>query len=357
MNIVWFVAGLVALIVGAELLVRGASRLAITAGITPLVVGLTVVAFGTSSPEVAVSIGAVLEGKTDIAIGNVVGSNIFNVLFILGISALIAPLIVHLQIIKQEVPIMMGASALLVAMIQDGTLSRIESAILLALLLVYTAFLIAQSRKNTEAVQDEYDAEMPKSQWDSHWAVQAGLVIGGLVLLVYGSEWLVTAAVAFAKSMGVSDLVIALTIVAAGTSLPEVATSVTAALRGERDIAVGNVIGSSTFNILGSLGLSGVVGAAGLTISPSVLAFDAWVMLAVAVACVPIFLTGREIARWEGGVFIGYYAAYTAYLILASQQHDALPMFSNVMLWYVVPITLVTVAVSLIRHNHKRGLT
>ena len=167
---------------------------------------------------------------------------------------------------------------------------------------------------------------------------------------MFGSEWLVTAAVAFAKSLGVSDLVIGLTIVAAGTSMPEVATSITAAIKGERDIAVGNVVGSNTFNILGCLGLSGLFsGDAGLVIAPSLLAFDIWVMLAVALACLPVFMTGREIARWEGGVFVAYYAAYVAYLILAAQQHDALGAFSNVMLAFVLPITVITLVVVMLR--------
>jgi cation:H+ antiporter len=179
--------------------------------------------------------------------------------------------------------------------------------------------------------------------------VQVGLVAAGLVLLVIGSDWLVTASIAFAKAMGVSDLIIGLTIVAAGTSMPEVATSITAAIKGERDIAVGNVVGSNTFNILGCLGLAGLVAPGGLPLAPSLLSFDIWVMLAVALACLPVFFTGREIARWEGAVFVGYYVAYVAYLILAAQQHDALPLFSQVMLMFVVPLTVVTLIALMIR--------
>jgi cation:H+ antiporter len=316
-------------------------------------VGLTIVAFGTSSPEVAVSVGAALEGQTDIAVGNVVGSNIFNVLFILGASALIVPLLVHVQLIRQEVPIMIGASLLLVALGFDGRLTRLDAALLFGLLVVYTVFLIVQSRRQTQEAVAELTAELPQSAaWGRHWAVQVALVVAGLVLLVLGSDWLVTAAVAFARSLGVSDLVIGLTIVAAGTSMPEVATSITAAIKGERDIAVGNVVGSNTFNILGCLGLAGLVAPSGLPLAPSVLTFDIWVMLAVAIACLPVFFTGREIARWEGAVFLGYYAAYVAYLILAAQQHDALPAFSNVMLVFVIPLTLATLIAVLVR---KRG--
>jgi cation:H+ antiporter len=353
MNVLLFVGGLVLLVLGANLLVRGASKLALSFGISPLVVGLTIVAFGTSAPEVAVSVGAVLDGKTDIAIGNVVGSNIFNVLFILGISALIAPLVVNIQLIRQEVPIMIGASLLLLALGLDGRLSMWDGGFLFLLLVAYTVFLVVQSRRETQAAQDEYAEANPSAAagaWDSKLPAQLVLIAAGLAALVFGSEWLVTASVNFAKAMGVSDLVIGLTIVAAGTSMPEVATSITAAIKGERDIAVGNVVGSNTFNILGCLGISGLVsGDLGLVMAPSLMAFDIWVMLAVALACLPVFMTGREIARWEGGVFLGYYAAYVAYLILAAQQHDALGTFSTAMMSFVVPLTVITLVVVMLR--------
>lgn len=352
-NVLLFVGGLIALVVGAELLVRGASKLAFSFGISPLVVGLTIVAMGTSAPEVAVSVGAVMGGQTDIAVGNVVGSNIFNVLFILGVSALIVPLVVHAQVIRQELPIMLGAALLLVVMGWDGSISLSEAVILLGLTVVYTVFLIVQSRRASAAETVELDEELQpaaSAAWQSKLPFQIGLIVVGLGLLVLGSDWLVSAAVVFAKSLGVSDLVIGLTIVAAGTSMPEVATSVTAALKGERDIAVGNVVGSNIFNILGCIGLSGVVaGSTGLILAPSILTFDIWVMLAVTLACMPIFLSGREIARWEGGFFLAYYVAYVSYLILASQQHAALPMMSQVMMGFVVPITVVALVASLIR--------
>lgn len=355
MTILLFIGGLIGLIIGAELLVRGASKLALSFGISPLVVGLTIVAFGTSAPEVAVSVGAVLDGRTDIAIGNVVGSNIFNVLFILGVSALITPLVVNIQLIRQEVPIMIGASLLLLALGLDGRLSFLDGGILFGLMIAYTVFLIVQSRKETKAAHDEYAAEVKPAApggWDSKLPVQLLLIVVGLAFLVIGSEWLVNASVTFAKALGVSDLVIGLTIVAAGTSMPEVATSLTAAIKGERDIAVGNVVGSNTFNILGCLGLSGLVsGDLGVAMSAALLNFDIWVMIAVALACLPVFMTGREIARWEGGVFILYYAAYVTYLILATQQHDALGTFSTAMMSFVVPITVITLVVVLLRRG------
>jgi cation:H+ antiporter len=351
-----FAVGLVALIGGAELLVRGASRLALALGISPLVIGLTVVAFGTSSPEVAVSVGAAASGKVDLAVGNVVGSNIFNVLFILGISALITPLVVAQQLIRQEVPIMIGVSLLLFAFAHDGVLSYIESGLLFAGIVAYTVFLVVQSRRETSAaVKQEYDQEFSgrRQHGRGNTALNLVLVAVGLGLLVLGSRWLVDGAIAFARHFGISEAVIGLTIVAAGTSLPEVASSIIAALRGERDIAVGNVIGSNIFNILGCLGLAGLVASAPLTIAPAILAFDLPVMLAVAVACLPIFLTGATVARWEGAVFLGYYVVYTAYLILAATQHDALPLFSAVMLGFVVPLTVITLTLVAVRAAGK----
>jgi cation:H+ antiporter len=354
-HLVMFFAGLVALVAGAEALVRGASRLALAFGVSPLVVGLTVVAMGTSAPEVAVSVGAALEGRTDLAVGNVVGSNIFNVLFILGIAALITPLAVNAQIVRQEVPVLIGTSLLLLAFGLDGRLDRIESAFLLTLLVGYTAFLVIRSREEVAAVRDEFEHEMPRhSRWDAHWSVQIALVAVGLLLLVVGSTWLVDAAVTFARALGVSDLVIGLTIVAAGTSMPEVATSVMAAIRRERDIAIGNVVGSNIFNILGCLGVTGMVAAGGVTIAPAVLHFDLWVMLGVAFACLPVFLSGREIARWEGALFLAYYAAYTAYLVLRAQEHAALPAFSYIMMSFVVPLTVVTLVIVGLRRPASR---
>ncbi|MDP3261714.1 MAG: calcium/sodium antiporter [Tabrizicola sp.] len=358
MDFVFFVAGLGLLVVGAELLVRGASRLALAVGISPLVVGLTVVAYGTSAPEVAVSVGAAFAAQTDIAIGNVVGSNIFNVLFILGLSALIVPLVINRQIIRQEVPIMIGVSVLCVALAWNGMIGVLESGLLVALLFAYTIFLVVQSRRETQRnaadVANEVD-QAGTGGWASSRLVQVGLILAGLVCLVIGSRFLVSASIAFAQSLGVSELVIGLTIVAAGTSLPEVATSITAAIKGERDIAVGNVIGSNIFNILGALGLSGlaagVAGADGLGVASSVMAFDIWVMLATAVACIPIFLSGREIARWEGFVFVAYYVFYITYLILSAERHAALETMTTAMVYFVIPLTLVTAAAIYLRSN------
>lgn len=352
-NVIFFGLGIVALVLGAQALVHGASKFALSAGLSPLVVGLTVVAFGTSAPEMAVSTGAVLSGQVDLAVGNVVGSNLFNILFILGVSALIIPLSVHIQVIRQEMPIMLGAGLLLLTMGLDQKITMFEAGIMLVLLFAYTGFLVWQSRKETAS--NDYDKELTPSTpnaWDSRWFIQVFLIFLGLGLLVLGSSWLVDSSVAFAKALGVSDLIIGLTIVAAGTSLPEVAASIAAALKGERDMAVGNVIGSSTFNLLGCIGLSGLAaGSAGLVLPAALLNFDIWVMLAAFLACLPIFLSGREISRWEGAVFLFYYVAYVTYLVFDAQRNDVLPLYSSFMLSFAMPLTIIGFVVMIIKQD------
>ena len=352
MTLLLFFLGLAALILGAELLVRGASRLALSFGISPLVVGLTVVAFGTSSPELAVSVQSAWAGQGDIALGNVVGSNLFNVLFILGVSALIVPLVVHRQLIRQEVPVMVGVSLLLWALAADGRLSRWDGILLTVLLAGYIVVVIRQSRRESAAAAAGGDvtADSVTAGWGARWSTQIVLIVAGLALLVLGSHWLVDAAVAFARHFGVSEMVIGLTLIAAGTSLPEVATSLLAALRGERDIAVGNVVGSNIFNILGVLGVSASVAPADLMVAPAMLNFDLPFMVAVALACLPIFYTGACIARWEGGVFLGYYLIYTTWLVLDAARHDALAPFSLVMSAFVMPLTVLTLGIFAWRH-------
>jgi len=353
LTIVLFIVGLALLVAGAELLVRGASRLAAAGGISPLVIGLTVVAFGTSSPEMAVSISAGLNNQADIALGNVVGSNIFNILFILGISAIIIPLSVATQLVRLDVPIMIGVSLLLLFLTLDGAISRFDGVFLFALAIAYTAFQVWQGRRDQATAQAEVET-MEKARGAGQFLIQITVVLLGLVLLVQGSRWMVDGAVEFARFFGLSELVIGLTIIAAGTSLPEVAASIIAALRGERDIAVGNVIGSNIFNILGILGLTSIVAPNGIAVASSALTFDIPVMIAVAVACLPIFISGLMIARWEGVVFLGYYVAYTAYLLLDATGHDALPAFSVIMLYFVLPITAVTLTVVAVR-SIKQG--
>lgn len=355
-TILILIAGLVLLVAGAEVLVKGASRIAFMFGLSPLVIGLTIVAYGTSSPELMVSIQSSLAGQPDIALGNVVGSNIFNVLLILGVSALITPLVVAQQLIRLDVPILIGISCLTLMFGLDGKISRVDGTIFLIGIILYTTFLLIQSRKeHNPEVTEEYEREYGGSTARSpqQIAINIGFVVLGLGLLVLGSKFLVDSSIAIARSFGVSELVIGLTLVAAGTSLPELATSVVASVRGERDIAVGNVIGSNIFNILAVLGGSSLFSADGLTVSASALRFDIPVMIAVAVICLPVFITGQLIARWEGLLFLSYYVAYTAYLIMDSANYETLPIFSNILLFVVFPATILSLGVSFLPSFRK----
>jgi len=346
MTVLLFGAGIVLLIWGADLLVRGAAHLAALAGISPLVIGLTVVAMGTSAPELAVSLRAALAGQADLTLGNVLGSNIANVLLILGFAALAAPLLVAARVLQREVPTMIGVSLLLWLLAADGTIGRLDGVLLIVLL---GAFLGAAAFTGRHPTPADISAQPPPDR--SRWAVarNLGLIVGGLLLLVAGAQWLVEGAVTFARALGVGELLIGLTVVAVGTSLPEIATSVLASLRGEREIAVGNVVGSNILNILGVLGLTALLTPTPIVVPLGALAFDIPVLVATAVACLPIFFSGRIIARWEGALFLAYYVAYISYLVLAALGHSTLPLFSAAMLFFAIPLTLVTVGVVTVR--------
>lgn len=358
-TILLLIAGLGLLIVGAEILVRGAARLAAVAGISPLVIGLTVVAFGTSSPELAVSVQSALAGQADIALGNVIGSNIFNVLFILGASAAIIPLVVAQQLVRLDVPLMIGISLLVFLFGLNGRIDRLEGAALVAGVIAYTLLSVWQSRKESQEIQLEYASEFGQTgpRRARQLIVDLLRVVSGLALLILGARWLVDGAVGLAESLGLSELIIGLTIVAAGTSMPEVATSLVAAVRGERDIAVGNVVGSNIFNLLAVLGLTSLVAPSGVPVPAAALAFDLPVMIAVAFACLPIFFTGFRVARWEGWLFLTYYALYVLYLTLAATRHNALPLYGGVMLAFVLPLTAVTLGVLVARELRSRRQT
>jgi cation:H+ antiporter len=317
-----------------------------------------VVAFGTSAPELAVSTQAAFTGSGGIAVGNVVGSNIFNVLFILGLSALVVPLVVDQQLVRLDVPLMIAASVLLLFFAQDGAISRLEGGILFTCIVTYTGFLIRQSRRQRDSLPPPDAAELAaagSTGWRA-WGVNLVLIALGLALLVVGARWLVDAAVDIARAFGVSDLIIGLTIIAAGTSLPEAATSIMASLRGERDIAVGNIVGSNLFNILAVMGVAGLVAPAPIEVPGQALAFDLPVMLAVAVATLPIFFTGHRISRGEGVLFFTYYLAYTVYLVLQSTSHSVLTTYENAMLYFVLPLTAVTIAILAVREWRARLL-
>jgi len=350
-SLVLMLAGFVLLVGGGELLVRGASRLAAALGVSPLVIGLTVVALGTSAPEMAVTLQSSLQGQADLAVGNVVGSNICNVLLILGLSALAAPLVVSSRLIWWDVPLMIVASLLLFGFGIDGRIDRWDGGVLFAGLVGYVAWAIVQSRKESREVRQEYSEHFqaePGPGWKTI-GLQIAYIGIGLVLLTVGSNWLVTGAVSIARLLGVSELLIGLTILAVGTSLPELAASIVASVRGERDIAVGNVVGSNLFNILGVMGLSAVVAPHGIPVSEVALHYDIPVMIAVAVACLPVFFGGHQITRWEGGLFFGYYVVYTVHLILRATQANHSQAYGWLVLGFLVPLTVVTLTVSVLR--------
>lgn len=347
-TIFWFIAGLAALIAGAEFVVRAASRLAGFFGVSRLVIGLTIVAFGTSAPELAISLKAGLAGQTDLMMGNIVGSNITNILLILGLTALVMPLKVHTSLIRFDVPVMIGITILLFFFALSGSITFVESAVLAFLLLIYLVYLGFQGKNPSVPSDAEKQKKTPLMIF-----LYLILGVSGLLLLINGAGWLVDSAIVIAGMAGVSELVIGLTIVALGTSLPEVVTSLVAAVKGERDIAVGSVIGSNILNILAVLGVSGLF-IPEINVQPSLIRFDLWIMLAVSFACLPIFFTGNKIARWEGVVFLGYYIAYMVYLFLSSAQHDALDTYNTVMLYFVIPLTVMTVVVILAYEFKKR---
>lgn len=349
MIVVMFIGGLVLLYCGAELLVRHASLLALLMRIPSLIIGLTVVAFGTSFPELMVSVRAAFEGNTGIALGNVVGSNIFNVLFILGLSAVIAPLVVSQKLIRFDVPVMIGASAAVFIMGLDYSIGRIDGMLLFASLFGYTFWLYRKVVGTANGSAGENAEGKPVRKIWVDILIHIIFIICGLIILVIGSKWLVAGATAIAHKFGLSQLVIGLTIVSAGTSLPEAATSIVAAVRKERDIAVGNIVGSNIFNIFCVLGLSSALVSGGIRIEPAALHFDIPVMIAVAVACLPIFFSGYAIERWEGLLFFVYYGAYILYLFLSSFHSAAFASYKIVMVTFVIPLTIVTVIISLVR--------
>ncbi len=334
------VCGLVLLVGGAELLVRGAASVASALGISPLVIGLTVVSFGTSAPELVTGVMAAVRGQPGIVIGNVVGSNIFNVLVILGLAAVIAPLAVDRQLIRVDVPIMVALSILVWALAGDGALAGWEGALLVAGLVAYVVVTVRASRRTAPELEERVSEGLHLPPPRRRLGRDTVLIIVGLGLLVWGAAWLVDGATGVARSLGVSELVIGLTLVAAGTSLPELATSVVAAFRGHTDIAVGNVVGSNIFNLLAVLGASSMVARGGIGVSPQALGFDLPVMLLVAAACVPVFLSGCKVERWEGALFLVVYAGYLAWLLTAPAGSP--PSLALVLIAFGVPLIGVT---------------
>lgn len=308
--LLWMLGGFVCLTFGADGLVRGASSVARRLGLSPLLIGLTVVSYGTSTPELVVSLRAALGGASDVALGNVVGSNISNIGLILGSTALLCPIRGTAKAVRVDVPFMIGVSGLVLGLLADNVIGRLNGVVLVVGAVAYTVVRVWGGQEEEQpAVRDEFDTEVPVQQgWG--WDLLYGL--GGLALLVVGARFLVDGAVSIAEGMGLSSVVIGLTVVAIGTSLPELATSLAAALRGHADLALGNVVGSNIVNILAILGITACVrpiGAAALTW------MDGGVMFGLAVLTLPFLWTGLTFSRWEGGVLLTVYVTYITVLM------------------------------------------
>lgn len=356
-----FVIGLLVLVVGAETLVRGAKRLGALAGLSPLVVGLTIVSFATTAPEATVSIVAAASGRGGLAIGNVLGSNIFNILVVVGVAAVIGGLPVTLRTVRQDIPVLIAATGTTFLFSLDGRLRVWEGVVLLGGLASYVAFTIYQSRR--EALGGPGSPRRPNRRGAALFDLAVGLtiVVVGAGMLVVGSRLFVDSASGIARSIGVSELVIGLTLVAAGTSAPELTTSVVAAVRKETDVAVGNAIGASIINLLWITGMATVIGRPALPVPDPAVRFDFPIATAVALATLPLAFTGSRIRRWEGAFLLLFYLSYVLVLILDAFDRKAVEPVSSIVLAYVIPLvglTALAVAWRIYRPErwrHRRG--
>lgn len=349
-SVLGLVIGPVLLIFGGQFLVDGSSFMARKLGMSPVFIGLTVVAFGTSAPELVVSVFAVIDGKDGVAIGNVVGSNIANILFVLGLTASLAPVVVSTKLLRLDVPILLGLSLVLLIFCLNASIGLMEGVIFLAGLVAFNYFSFKTA--SPEEVRERIEGyEVPPEKVSSMRSLLQ--IFAGLILLAVGSEVFLRAAVDFAGYIGLSEAVIGLTIVALATSLPEAVTSLVAVSKGEKDIAIGNILGSNFFNILAILGVASLVAWDGLHIPLAMIRFDIPIMIAVTFACLPIFFTGYRINRWEGLLFVAYYGLYITYLILRSEEHEHLELFSNIMLLGTIPLTLLTLGVLAARQYYS----
>lgn len=322
-----FLAGLIVILAGSEMLLRGAARLAALLRVKPVIIGLTVVSVGTSTPELAVGVAAALEGKGALAVGNIAGTNIVNILFILGLSAWLRPLPLHLLSIRLDVPVMIATALVLLYMAWDGLLSRQEGGTLLFAAVIYTIALVQLSRQESPAMQREFGQEYARAEalkpvgsvppvssaWVAGW--NGVLLFVGMAVTVLGAELLVSSASDLARAYGVSDAFIGLTIVAIGTSAPELATTLMGTLRNDRDVAIGNLIGSSIYNVLVILGLTCIAAPGGVDVSREILWIDLPLAALVAIVCYPVFRSGQMVSRLEGGLFVAAYAVYLGTLI------------------------------------------
>ena len=313
-TIIFLVVGAISLFLGADLLIRGSSTLALRLGISPLVIGLTVVAFATSSPELIVSVTAALKGNSGITLGNVIGSNICNIGLILGLSAAISPFTAQLQIVKREIPVMIFVNVLLVVFLIGGNINRIEGSLMFLGMILYIFFSYRMALKTKDEKKEEVINKAVSGKQMKFW-VSILLILGGLLLLAAGSELFVKGSIRIAETLGVSDVVIGLTLVAFGTSIPELITSVVAAVKKENDLAFGNIIGSCIFNILSIVGISSLIVPLKST---DIKIYDLIVMLVFSVLLLPLSKSGLIIKRWEGILLFTFYLVYIAFVGIMS---------------------------------------
>lgn len=313
-NSVLFVAGLAGLYYGAEWLVKGSARLARRHGVNPLVVGLTIVAFGSSAPELVVGIVASIERQSAVVVGNVVGSNILNIALILGITAVIRPLRTEMRLLSREGPLMVGVTIIVAVMMLDGGLSRADGALLLAGFIAYLVFVLRAAREEPKSVLLEYELAEQEGRERSTNRRDAVFIALGLVGLVTGAQLLLTSAIFFARILGMSEAIIGITVVAIGTSLPELATSAVAAARSESDIALGNVVGSNLFNLLSILSVASLIRP--IPVDPALLEFEIPAMILFSIMLIPLAWQGKVLGRWSGGLFLVGYVAFTVILVV-----------------------------------------
>lgn len=360
MSVLLFITGLILLIAGAELFLNSVDKFGIAWRISPLIMGLTVVAFATGAPELAISLQAAAEGKPDLVLGNIIGSNISNILLILGVAGLLSPLAIKNRVIKRDIPIVLSASILLYILSMDGYLTMADGFIILAALMGYSVFIWRQIKgdRKSNNLKEVEEAAKEILEKNAGWFYTKNilLLLVGLVMIVAGSRLMVDAAVTIAEVLGVSELIIGLTIVSIGTSLPEVATSMAASRKGDADTAVANVLGSNLYNILLTLGLTIVVAPGALKVSADAIYFDMPIMILVVIACLPLFWPGKELGRVEAAGFLFYYISYMGYLVMLAMQHPLKDLFEQVMIWGLIPLTIVLILYKFVRDYRTKKL-
>ncbi len=330
------IVGLIALLGGAELLVRSATKIALFFKLSPLVIGLTIVAFGTSAPEIAVALSGSFDNHIGLGFGNVIGSNIFNLLFILGLMAVFKPLRIVRKVVRVDIPLMIITSAGLLVLAMDGHLSKIEGAIMLLGLVLFTVFTLRQGKKEENDFNKDF-RESRKSISRGTLTLQFIILLLSIILLGWGSDRVVDSSVVIARELGIDEFIIGLTIIAVGTSLPELVTSLMALAHRRCDLAVGNIVGSSIFNILGVVSVMTLVSSGGVTVTANNLSMDLPVLLASSVVCLPIFFSGYRISRLEGIFFIIYYLVYIVFFAVITAPDSFFGTYVRISMIYVIP--------------------